>query len=118
MGTFSVPIEIGDEQGQRWELVTAFVDTGSTFTVVPRSLLKRLGVRRRRRGVFRLGDEREAEYDVGATYVRIDTQEWPALVIFGDDDAEPLLGAHTLEAFLLAVDPVEKRLVPVKGLLL
>ena len=39
------------------------------------------------------------------------------MVVFGDEDAEPLLGAVTLEEFGLGVDPVRRRLVPVDGYL-
>ena len=35
--------------------------------------------------------------------------------IFGDDDAEPLIGANALREFLLMVDPVEERLVSRTG---
>ena len=38
------------------------------------------------------------------------------MCIFGPDDSTVLIGAHTLEAFLLAVGPIEKRLVPVDAL--
>jgi len=44
MGTFSATIELGDPLGQRFESLDAVVDTGSTYTVVPASLLVRLGV--------------------------------------------------------------------------
>ena len=40
------------------------------------------------------------------------------LVIFGLEDTEPLLGAHTLQGLLLAADPVNERLVSVPGLLM
>lgn len=34
------------------------------------------------------------------------------LVVFGEDNAPVLLGAHTLEGLSLAVDPVAQRMVP------
>ena len=43
MGTFNVQLEIGDPDGQRFETVEAMVDSGATFTFIPRSLLERLG---------------------------------------------------------------------------
>ncbi|MFQ5880385.1 MAG: aspartyl protease family protein, partial [Dehalococcoidia bacterium] len=49
MGTFRVTIEVGDPQGERFEAVEALVDTGATYSVAPRSLLERLGVRPHRR---------------------------------------------------------------------
>jgi hypothetical protein len=49
--------------------------------------------------------------------VRIGTRVRTTLVVFAPDDLEPLLGAYTLEAFLLAVDAANRRLIPVSGLL-
>jgi len=117
MGTFEVPLEIGDIQGLRFERVDAVVDTGSTYTLVPRSLLQRLGVEVQERRPFLLADEREVEYDVGHAQVRLEERRGFTVVIFGDEGAAPLLGAVTLEEFGLSVDPVRQRLVPVPGLL-
>ena len=36
--------------------------------------------------------------------------------VFGDDGADPIVGAVSLEVFLLAVDPVHQALVPVNAL--
>ena len=42
MGAFSVTIEVGDPQGQRYEAVEALVDTGATHTVLPSGLIRAL----------------------------------------------------------------------------
>jgi carbon-monoxide dehydrogenase small subunit len=118
MGTFKVDVEIGDPQGERYERIAATVDTGSTYTVLPRALLTRLGVRPHARGRFRLADGRVAEDEIGRTWIRIDGRSEITLVVFGDEGAVPLLGAYALEGLLLAADPVSKRLVPVEGLLI
>ena len=47
--------------------------------------------------------------------MRINDDEDIQRVIFGDDDAEPLIGAGTLQGFLLAVDPVAEELLPRTG---
>lgn len=39
-------------------------------------------------------------------------------MVFGDEGVSPLLGAYTLEGVRLAVDPVGKRLVPTRALLM
>ena len=44
MGTFEVPIHVGDIAGQRFVEVRALVDTGSTYTAVPSSILTALGI--------------------------------------------------------------------------
>jgi clan AA aspartic protease len=116
MGTSQVTVEIGDPQAQRWEPLEVLVDTGSTFTWVPADVLHRLGVRSHTRQQFETADERIIERDVGRTWLRFDGRAELTLVVFGDEGSAPLLGAYTLEGFLLAADPVHQRLVPVRGL--
>lgn len=38
------------------------------------------------------------------------------IVVFADEGRPSLLGAYTLEGFGLAPDPVNRRLIPVRGL--
>jgi len=118
VGTFRVTIEVGDPQGQRWQPVEALVDTGATYTVLPRSLLEGLGVRPHTRAQFLLADGSQVELEVGRTWVRLDGRQEFTLVVFGEGAVQPLLGAVTLEEFRLAPDPVSRRLVPVPGLLM
>ena len=118
MGTFSVSIEVGDAEERSYEALDALVDTGASYLVVPRSLLKSLGVTASERRPFTLADGRQAEYDAGVASLRIDGRSYPVLTVFGDDDTGTLLGAVGLETFGLAVDPIKKRLVPASGLLM
>jgi predicted aspartyl protease len=50
--------------------------------------------------------------------VRFGDVEVTTLVIFGDEGASALLGAYTLEGLGLAVDTVNRRLVPMTGSLM
>ena len=109
---------IGDPQGQRYEYVEALVDSGSTYNILPASMLRRLGVQVQRSGTFSLADGRSVQRDLGQTWVRLNGEAHITPVIFGNDDTQPLLGAVTLEIFLLAIDPVQMRLVPVNGLMM
>ena len=115
VGTFQVQLEVGGPGRDRFEPVDALVDTGSTYTVLPRALLRELGVSVNSRARFVLADGSEVERDLGRAWVRFEDREQYTLVVFGDD---PLLGAVTLEEFLLAPDPVARRLVPVRGLMM
>ena len=56
MGKLVVTIGVGDQQGRQFEDLEVTVDTGSTFTAVPRALLQRLGVPVRRSARSRLAD--------------------------------------------------------------
>jgi len=118
VGTFRVPVEIGDPTGQRWESVEALVDTGASYTLVPRSILQRLGVSGSFRHPFDLADGRRMECEMAETRVRLNGQTRTTLVIFGEEEAVSLLGAYTLEGFGLAPDPVGRRLIPVPGMLM
>ena len=118
MGTFETTIEIGDPEGGRFEPLDALVDTGSSYTWAPREFLERLGEQRVGSWEFETADGRVIERDVGRTWVRIDGQALPTLVVFGEEGSRPLLGAYALEGLRLAADPVRRRLVPVRGLAL
>ncbi len=48
----------------------------------------------------------------------LDGHGMPILCLFGSADAPPLIGSHTLEAFLLMVDPIEQKLVPKEAYLM
>ena len=118
MGTFRVPIEIGDPRGERYEQVEALVDTGATYTTAPASLLERLGVKPHDRVAFILADGRRIERDIGRTWVRVDGKAEITLVVFGEEGVEALLGAYALEGLRLGIDPTNERLVPTPGLLM
>ena len=112
MGTFSANIEIGSPDGSRFETVNALVDTGSSLTAIPDPILRRLGVTPHRKHTFELADGREIERDIGRTWIRIGRQSEITLVMFADEDTEPLLGAYSLQGLGLAVDSPSERLIP------
>ncbi len=117
MGTFEIPLEVGDLAGQQFVAVEALVDTGSTYTVIPSSVLAGLGVPVLERHPFELADERVVEFDIGEARVRLAGRERTVVVVFAPDDSTALVGATTLELFSLGVDPVGQRLIPVPGLM-
>lgn len=116
MGTFRVAIQIGDPKGGHFETVEALVDTGASYTWVPRDVLERLGVLPEGRWEFEVAGSRVIERDVAETRVRYDGETRTTIVVFGDEGSLPLLGAYTLEGFRLAPDPVNRRLIQVRGL--
>lgn len=58
MGNFSHRVEVSGMDGQRFEAVEALVDTGSSYTVIPASLLRGLGIAPQERIEFELSDGR------------------------------------------------------------
>lgn len=118
MGTFSETIEIGDREGSRWEPVLAHVDTGATYTWVPGGVLRSLGVEPETRWEFETATGQIVTRDVAQTRVRHKGSTHITFVVFANEGEPALLGAYTLEGFRVAVDPVNRRLVPVRGLAL
>ena len=98
--------------------VEATVDTGAFFTTAPASILRELGIEPVDTKTFIVADGRRLCVDVGEARVTLDGRSRYTVVAFGEEDAPPLLGALTLEAFTLAVDPVGERLVPIEFLTL
>lgn len=117
MGAFRVSIDVGDASGERFERLEALVDTGATYTWVPRSLLERLGHAPEEEWDFILADGRTVMYGVSWVPLRLDGHIRPTPIVFGDNGTEPLLGVVTLEEFRLGVDAVNQRLIHTPGLL-
>lgn len=117
MGTFTIPIQVGDLAGERFVSLEALVDTGATYTSIPESTLNQLGVEVRESRSFELADDRIVEYSVGYATIRLEEREIIVMVVFAPEDTAPLLGATALETASFAVDPVHQRLIPVPALL-
>ena len=117
MGTFTVSIQVSNLAGQQFVDVEALVDTGATYTVLPRELLDQLGIKQEGQRSFELADDRVVEYPIGYARMRLDEDKTIVLVAFGPEGSSSLLGATALEHLSLAVDPIHQRLVPVPALL-
>ena len=116
MGAFRITVEIADPQGRRFEPVEMLVDTGATFTKVPRELLERLGVPVESAYTAELADGSRVERTRGRTVIRLEGKEFPTPVTFGEEGEQNLLGAMALEDAMLAADPHSMRLIPVDAL--
>ena len=112
MGTFKWPLRIASMDGQQARDIDATVDTGASFTTLPSRLLRELGIEATGKRGFLLADGRRVEMDYGRAWATINGDSEVTIVVFGEDEAPPLLGAYTLEGLALAVDPASQRLVP------
>src|SRR5256885_10053536 len=117
MGHFRVSVQVGRRGGGRFVRLDALVDTGATYTWVPRDVLDAVGAVPEDERPFVVADGREVRYSVAWAQIRIGGREQPTIVVFGAPGSEPILGVVTLEEFLLAADPVHQRLISVPGLL-
>ena len=113
MGLFYVSARLSGPAG-RSESVELLVDTGATFLVIPRTLADRLELRPNRTCPIQTAGGREETWPLGEVRLALDGDEVTTRCLIAPD-GPALLGAVALESLLLAVDPVAKRLVPVKG---
>ena len=95
---------------ERFLTLEALVDTGSTYSWIPRDVLDRLGIVPEQEWPFELADGRKVRYPVGWMQIRLELRgrmrEQPTLVVFAPPGSEPILGVVTLEEYLLAADGV------------
>ena len=115
MGEVRLIIEVGDVQEERFESVEVLVDTGATYSQVPGSLLRRLGIPVRWEAQVRLADGNVITDQIGQASVKLAGKTFVTPVSFGKDGEPNLLGLVALETAMLAVDPVAQALVPTVG---
>ena len=115
MGEFTWPVGVWSADGERLETVDALVDTGASYSMFPRSMLERLNITPIGRLGFEQADGSVILRDIGRALLVINDDEDIQRVIFGEDESEPLIGAGTLQGFLLVVDAVAEELVPRTG---
>ena len=113
MATLRRPIRLDSMDGEQSLQLDALVDTGSFVTIVPASLLKELGVVPTEKVGLELAGGRRVAWDIGEARATVDGHSTATLVVFGEEDADPVLGRYTLTGLCLDLDPVRKILVPV-----
>lgn len=97
------------EPDRAWEGVF-LVDTGAHDTFVPRKHLEAIGLKPEGIGQYLLADGSPARFDLAVARVELMGRFGGINVVFGADDAEPLLGVIALESVGAEVDPVNERL--------
>ena len=114
--TFPFPIQLGNLEGQTYTEVEAIVDTGAVTTLVPRSILESVGIVPESQETFTMEGGVRVAMDMAQVRARVGGRETITWVIFGDDDATPLLGAYTLLGAFMCVDPQNRCLIPLQPL--
>lgn len=117
MGNFTVSIQVQAKEDGLSEQLEALVDTGATYTVLPKAVVERLGLVSQESREFVLADGRRTSLEVGEALITLEGRSHHSVCIFGEEGSEPLLGAVTLEEFGLGIDPVNQKLMPVAGYL-
>jgi predicted aspartyl protease len=116
MGLFALTVTLFPREAGAPRPVEAFVDTGASYSVVPRPVLEALGCRLIRMQPVMLPDGRIDEWPLTQIDIECEGRRTPTPVLMGPPEGRMVLGAITLEELSLGVDPVGRRLVPVVAL--
>ena len=112
VGTFSVDFTIWNQNHTLRRTLNGVVDTGASFTVVPGSILRGLGIESFDTRTFTLADGSQRDMSVGLVHMGLAGNVAPVVAVFGPDANKILLGALALETFGLAADAKNRRLIP------
>ena len=118
MGLTFLGIEVGNPANPEVkEKVEFIVDSGAIYSVVPAPILERLGIRPLAEEEFRLADGTKIVRKKGGALFKYGDRIGVADVIFGEEGDSVLLGAFTLEALGLTLDPLRRELKPLPMIL-
>ena len=117
MGTFRVDVAVSNLADRERSLtLPLLVDSGATYTTLPREVADALGLEPNDTRRVRLGDGREERWPITPIFVRLEGQEGHSFALIGPQGGPALLGAVTLEELALGVDPSRQRLIPTTSL--
>ena len=117
MGIIFLKVKIvNPERPKKAQMCEFLVDSGTVYSVVPQSILKKLGIKPTSFREFILANGEIIQKSVGNAYFEYEGQIGAAPVVFGDEDVF-LLGATTLGALGLILDPIRRQLKPLPMLL-
>ena len=115
MGVTTLTVEVANPAAPEvTESLEFIVDSGAVFSVVPTEVLRRLGIRPVRQETFQLANNTRIVRWKGGSLFKFREYVGVAEVIFGEEGDATLLGAHTLEAFGLGLDPIKRELRPLQ----
>ena len=94
------------------------VDTGAFDSLVPRVYLEAIGLKPRGRREYVVADGKPAALDITIAEIEFEGEIVGGTIMYGDEDAEPLLGVTALESGGFELDPRNEELKRLPAVLL
>ncbi len=118
MGITTVILRVKEHRkAEKFADVEFIVDSGAIYSLVPGKILDELGIEPYKEVSFSLADGTIIKRRVGDAYFEYKNDGGAASVIYGEEGDDPLLGATTLEALGLVLNPFTRTLHPMRMLL-
>lgn len=115
MGLTHVSVKVGNPaNGRRAEEVRCLVDSGAIYSLIPRAVLKRLGIKPHSTREFVLANGDVIRRRLATATFEFEGRRGDSMVVVGEPGDDPLLGATTLEGFGLVLDPFRRELRPMQ----
>ena len=108
---------INPEQPKKSQECEFLVDSGVVYSVVPQNILKKLGIKPTSLQEFILANGEFLKKPIGNAYYEYEDKIRAAPVVFGDKGIF-LLGATTIEALGMILDPIRRELKPLPMVLM
>jgi len=116
MGITYVEGQVKGPSGKK-ETVQFLVDSGATYSLLPKKVWETIGLEPQRMLSFSLADGTLIERSVSEAFVIFPQGEAHTPVILGEEGDEALLGVVTLEILGLVFNPFDRTLHPMRMLL-
>lgn len=118
MGLTGLRVDVSNvARPEQTRTVDLLIDSGAIYSVVPAPIQAELGIEPVIEQEFRLADGSTVRRKKGVALFRYGERVGGADVIFGEKGDSQLLGAFTLEALGLALDPLRRELRPLPMML-
>jgi len=118
MGITKVALRVKNPKDESKFIEKEFlVDSGATFTLVPKPLLDKIGIRPTGEKTFVLADGKTIKRKTGEAIFEMNGDRAPGPVVIGKKNDSLLLGTLTLEAMGLVLDPFQRKLYKAKLML-
>jgi clan AA aspartic protease len=104
-------------QKRKQATVRFLVDSGATYSLLPKEDWQTIGLRPKRSVSFSLADGTIIKRDVSECHIALPQGDGHTPVILGEAGDEPLLGAVTLEILGLVLNPFNRTLQPMHMML-
>jgi clan AA aspartic protease len=102
---------------KKTKTVRFLIDSGAIYSLVPKTILQDLGIKPSGEEHYCLANGEDITRQRGDAYFLYQGKRGAAPVIFGEEGDAPLLGAVTLESLGVMLDPIHRKLKPLKMML-
>jgi clan AA aspartic protease len=116
MGLTFIEATVAGKKGKK-ATVKFLVDSGAIYSLLPEDVWKSIGLKPKRSMTFTLADGTEIKRDVSECHITLLQADGHTPVILGQPGDDPLLGAFTLDVLGLVLNPFNRTLQPLHGVL-